>query len=385
MLIPEIIGEPEYAERPDGGPIITAQTELARQTFPIVYLTPTAPSKADTGTLEVYKGDPGKGAELFKQIMDAVNVDSSKVVVSGLSSEGTSIGIKAGLKVMINYISPFSETYTNNYSQNTTLANLASGSFGENIQDTLRILTGGKTLSESSDTVKKIEEGAASLAQKAGMSAEGSKTLASVMANPNAKLDFPMMWRGSSYSAAYEISIRLINSFPNSDKTYEDRILAPLAALMAFVLPISGSQTGVSYETPLMCQFKVPGLVYLQDAFVSNMSVVKGGDVNDISWTYRPNIIDIRMSIQSLRNTMTADKAPGLRGGIRLANELKALRGTSSKLQKPKNLSDLLPPGNDAIQNAAPGNVNAGNPQATTRNTQSAQSNEAERALGFPE
>lgn len=116
------------------------------------------------------------------------------------------------------------------------------------------------------------------------------------------KVDFPMIWRGSSFQPNYSFTVKLWNPFPSSEEHYIKYILNPIYHLLLFMCPVSDSN--FTYNFPVLCRLKCPGLGGIDAGFISNMDIIKGGDNNDISFKQRPGLVEIRFSVQSLYNTM---------------------------------------------------------------------------------
>lgn len=116
------------------------------------------------------------------------------------------------------------------------------------------------------------------------------------------KIDFPMIWRGSSFQPNYSFTVKLWNPYPSSLHHYIKYILNPLYHLLLFMCPISDSN--FTYSFPVLCRMKCPGMGAIDAGFISNLDVVKGGDNNDISFKQRPGTVEVRFSIQSLYSTM---------------------------------------------------------------------------------
>jgi hypothetical protein len=116
------------------------------------------------------------------------------------------------------------------------------------------------------------------------------------------KVDFPMIWRGSSFQPNYSFTVKLWNPYPSSLPHYIKYILNPLYHLLLFMCPLSDSNFTYSY--PVLCRMKCPGMGAIDAGFISNLDVVKGGDNNDISFKQRPGTVEVRFSIQSLYSTM---------------------------------------------------------------------------------
>lgn len=116
------------------------------------------------------------------------------------------------------------------------------------------------------------------------------------------RIDFPQIWRGSGYSPSYSVTIRLYNPYPKNINTHRRFIIEPLAKLIALIIPVSDSKSTFSY--PLICAVSCPGLFCLDSAYISSLDIIKGGDTNAITYTQRPVMVDIKMTIGSLYNTM---------------------------------------------------------------------------------
>lgn len=221
------------------------------------------------------------------------------------------------LKVVLNAITPLGETYSNEYGQSSLLSGI-NNVFGESGNE-LAFMTGirsfndlkEKTAGSSNSLVSKLGKGIDTIDTAlsdfaGGLGGENGKamynTIKNSMLNPNSKLDFPQFWKSAGYSCSYELSIRLYCYNVTDENYYNSAILASYGALLQFVVP--RSEDGNLYTWPFLMEFEIPGLVHLPMAFCSNITVVKGGDVNDISLAYRPNIIDLRMTINPVYNVM---------------------------------------------------------------------------------
>ena len=246
------------------------------------------------------------------QISKSINIYKGKKAwsdfVSYLGANGIDVGKNSGhINVVCSQLTPLSETYTNEFGQSELAGGLTSIMNGKLSE--VAFATGW-----NSDTIKNAsqEDGIigflASGADKtigglgdligkfAGQqNGEDFKDFAS---NPAQKIDIPSMWKGNSFSAQYELSVRLFCYNVNNEQEYGSKIIASLGALMQFVCP--RSKQGKFYQWPFLMEFKIPGLVHLPLAYCSNMTVLKGGDVNDLSWKWRPNMIDLRMTINTV-------------------------------------------------------------------------------------
>jgi len=116
------------------------------------------------------------------------------------------------------------------------------------------------------------------------------------------KINFPKVWRGTSFDPTYTLTVRLYNPNTNSEQLYFDRIVKPLMRIMALCLPVADSK--YTYHQSLMAKIDASPLFKIQGGYISSMEIIKGGDSNDISWKQRPNTVDVRLTVQSLYNSL---------------------------------------------------------------------------------
>lgn len=231
------------------------------------------------------------------------------------------------LKVVISNPQAVTETYSNQFGDSEIIGGAGRSIMG-NTATELAFLTGAKDVNEldrmAQDFAKTspILGGAASkltglytkgvkaLEQKgkqlesAGYDGAGAaiQQLAGLASAPWSKTNWPQMWKNCSYQQTYELNTRLYCYYNNQQKDYEDNILAPLAAFQLLVTP--SSKDGVLYTWPYIIKFKIDGVLDMPMAYCSSLQVVKGGDEGDFAADGRPNIIDIRMSIQNCFSVM---------------------------------------------------------------------------------
>jgi len=314
IILPDILGWPgSVSGDPDGSLGGQSMTDQILRSMPVAYLQPMQ-QHGELG-LEIFTLQPAWDEYSYYLGTQEIDVGNNK----------------DKLKVMYQDISPMSETYTNTYSPSDILSSVSGGLGG--VAGELLYIT-GKNIDQNIESLTKsknaLVSGAAGAAKDFLDTAESAvggliggnagTRIAHQMREAlvkGQKIDFPMMWKGSSFAASYDLSIRFYNPSPASDYYYGNLILGPLAAILALTLPKTAidltnpsSEQDLTYQWPFLLKFTIPGLVNLDAAYISNVSVVKGGDVNDRAWNNRPNIIDIRMTISSLYNTMlmTPDK-----------------------------------------------------------------------------
>jgi hypothetical protein len=117
-----------------------------------------------------------------------------------------------------------------------------------------------------------------------------------------ARLDFPMTWKSSGFQPSYSLTVRLYNPNPRSLKSTKKYIVGPIVALMLLGVPIT--QDGSTYSWPFLHKIVSPGIFELNPGFISNITVIKGGDQQQISQQQRLSMVDVRIDVGSLYSTM---------------------------------------------------------------------------------
>ena len=120
------------------------------------------------------------------------------------------------------------------------------------------------------------------------------------------KVDFRLIWNGSTFSPSYSFTVRLYNPYPQSYDAYKQTIIYPLARLLALMVPLSDSPH--TYTFPLLCRVNCPGLFRIYAGYISSLDLIKGGENNDIAFNQLPGTVDIRITINELFSTMVAQK-----------------------------------------------------------------------------
>lgn len=118
------------------------------------------------------------------------------------------------------------------------------------------------------------------------------------------RMDFPQIWKSSSHVPQYSMTIRLYNPLPGNGVATRQYIVAPLALLMTLCVPMSFTDSN-TYTWPFFIhEARVPGLWDLTPAVITNLTIVKGGDQQQIALNQRPGIIDVRLDITTLFSVM---------------------------------------------------------------------------------
>ena len=354
IQLPKYIGWPGIPERPGDVPfdngiedtpdrIMTDMEKIVLKTMPIAYITPCVPS---TGAgLEIYHLDPGAGWDEYKKYLANLEI--------------IPYGSFQGLKVLYQDLSPIGETYSNEFSQSSILGALSEG-VSSTIQE-MQFVT-NKNLKQMVEAGKKSENswvagasgltddfikddgGASKGLQKMGVGQTASNQIVNAVVSGE-KIGFPLMWKGSSYSAQYDLSIRLFCPSSKNGTLYNKLIVGPMAALLALALPRTTAAKdltyNLTYKSPFVIKLKIPGILDLQAGYVSNISVLKGGDVNDRAWnqdingimTSRVNIVDVKLTVNPLYNVAPMHlKIPQQTEQPSLTNEVNVMKSEETTI-----------------------------------------------------
>jgi len=117
-----------------------------------------------------------------------------------------------------------------------------------------------------------------------------------------ARVDMPMIWKNSGFTPSYTITVRLYNPQPANQALKEKYIIGPIAAMLLLALP--QTDDGVYYNWPFFCRIKVPGLLSIPSGYIGNVTLVKGGDQQQISYGQEMGMVDVRIEFGSLYDTM---------------------------------------------------------------------------------
>ena len=219
---------------------------------------------------------------------------------------------------------PPSESFSNDFGESSLakVANFASSGIGE-----MAFATGSETISGGLGKLR------GKLAEYGGMGKDGADMLGEAMNATGkareklmtnikektgkdassvmntlgqlavgAKLDFPDIWKSSSWSSTYSITVRLYNPDPSSDEMTRKYIIGPLAVIMSFVVP--KSVDGHTFKWPWLCKYTVRGLYNVMAGYMKSASVIKGGNDNQIAMNQRAGIVDLNIDFGVLYKTM---------------------------------------------------------------------------------
>jgi len=160
-------------------------------------------------------------------------------------------------------------------------------------------------------------------------SISGGVNLVSALA-AGSRIDFPMLWKSSGFQPSYTMTIRLYNPRPGDPDSTRKYIIAPIAALMLLGIPISAD--GKTYSWPFIHKIEAPGIFNLDPAFISNITVIKGGDQQQISFKQTLGVVDVRIDFGSLFNSILAGRSSA--GRPTLTSYLEAMDSSKSGVKK---------------------------------------------------
>lgn len=314
IILPSIIGvPPSYS----GGMIENGapadMSEVIADTMPILEIFPS--EQTAVAGLELYRLTPA-----FAQFAEELN-EKYKITIP--SNEDQSI------KVACLNNSPPMESFSNDFTE----SNLASGMMPEanDVLSTASFVLGatsanvgerigavekangplGGILSKAggaaSDIQKKLQEEASKGGLK-GAAARSALMAAAMKAGRG--IDFPQVWKTSSWSPSYSINVRLYNPSPGSVALTNKYIVAPLATLLMFVVPRTND--GYTFFWPWMCHYRMRGLFDIKGGYIKSIQVVKGGDDNAIAFNQRPGIVDLKIELGTVFSTMISNRNQSL-------------------------------------------------------------------------
>lgn len=120
-----------------------------------------------------------------------------------------------------------------------------------------------------------------------------------------ARVDFPQVWKNSSFQPSYTMTIRLYNPNPSSKESTMKYIVGPIAAIVALGLP-KVAEDSATYKWPLLCKVRSPGIFHLNAAYISSIAIVKGGDNQGIAFNQAMSMCDLRIDFGSLYSSILA-------------------------------------------------------------------------------
>jgi hypothetical protein len=171
------------------------------------------------------------------------------------------------------------------------------------------------------------------------------------------RIDFPMLWKNSTFAPSYTMTIRLYNPNPASREITAKYIIGPVAALLLLGLPQSVGEG--AYSWPFIHRIWSPGIYNIDPAYISNITIVKGGDQQQISWKQRMGVVDVRIDFGSVFNSILSNASesrnrPTLKGYLSaMAGEKYGVKGMTD-LYRANNTEDQSPAAIQRTKNLDP-------------------------------
>jgi len=302
----DIIGLPPAAYYSQPGNSPTNLVNKVLDSMPVVSIIPAFPNfntDDDTGVgLKLYNADVKKGKEKYEEIIKNCGID------------------KFTLPIQIAFLNDttFSDSISNEFGESKfeEIGNSASSLISD-----VRLITGEESGREAFRSLgEKAQQGglmgdiAGGLAKGAGWFIGGGESALNALSPglgkilSGSKINFPKVWRGSSYDQSYTITSRLYSSNADNEEEYFLRIIKPIIKIAALAIPITDKgSNGYTFSSPLLVKADAAGLFRIDSGFISSIEIIKGGDNNSINFKQRPNVVDLRLTIQGLYNTLVHD------------------------------------------------------------------------------
>jgi len=123
------------------------------------------------------------------------------------------------------------------------------------------------------------------------------------------RVDFPQVWSNSGFTPSYSLTVRLYNPFPGNIDSTIRHIVGPIAAILCLMLP--RSESAHAYRWPLYHRITVPGLYDLEPCAITNVTIIKGGDQQQIAYNQNLAMVDVRIDFQALHRSMVVEEGEG--------------------------------------------------------------------------
>ena len=157
-----------------------------------------------------------------------------------------------------------------------------------------------KAMGVGGDMAKVAKDALSSIPAIGGAAGKGVNLIDRLAAG--ARIDFPMVWKSSTFQPSYSLTVRLYNPFPQSEEATRRFITGPIAAIM--LLGVPRAENASTYTWPFLHRIECPGIYTLNPGFISNITIVKGGDQQQISLQNRLGMVDVRIDMGSLYSSM---------------------------------------------------------------------------------
>lgn len=313
VQIPEIIGLPPESYESEA---------LIYNTMPIAEFTPCNP-------------DFSFGPVLYQITPDWKNYESL------LNSYG--FFNKRPIKIAFIADSMPSYTFTNEYGESfidrmtdfvTSTASDISQMFGgktvgESVSNIANKLKGSKndvikglggTIGDGLDNLRGLQNQIASSGKTGAFLSKTIDMISSLGAG--SRMDFPLIWKSSNFTPSISMTTRLYNPLPKNIEMTNKYIIGPLAAILTMACPTSSGP--YTFQWPFFSKIKCKGLFNFEHGFISSISLIIGGDQSQVTYTQIPSLIDVRIEIGTVYNTVIASPK-GTKGALSLNSLLESI------------------------------------------------------------
>jgi hypothetical protein len=332
IRVPEIIGLPPLPSSFStdshsgtmGSNFLGMENDMIMDTFPILEIEPCI-SRLVIG-LDLYElvnaWDRTRTVDLRGRIQEIAQTDRSYIedMLQYYGVDLSECKRNRCLKAAVMAEGPIQESFSNDFGD-SVFSEISKGVASSTVAD-IASISGITNKEQIGDLAKKgmemmglgkeVEKGKEEAGKVTSGMSEKTKSIAGNILNAVTEaalghgVGYPQVWRSAAWNPNYSFTIRLYNPLPGSYPHIERYIIGPLACLMSFVVPRSND--GKFFFAPWYCKFRVRGLIPQYAGYIKNISVIKGGDNNQIGWNQKASIVDVKIDFGMLYQTMVGGK-----------------------------------------------------------------------------
>lgn len=171
------------------------------------------------------------------------------------------------------------------------------------ISDLISDVVGGGGVGGTIGTILKIIQGAGTVAARLPFIANTVSGI--VESQKGLQLIYPQIWSDSSYARSININFKFYSPYGDPASIFK-HVYVPLFALLGFVMPRQAGLNG--YISPMIIRADIPGLFTLDMAYISDLSITKGGSENLWTIDNYPRQIDVSLTLTDLYPAMMMTK-----------------------------------------------------------------------------
>lgn len=296
IKLEDIIGMP-----PPGS--LESNNSLKLNTMPVMEIIPCVPDMGNTVNLYTLtparSGGGAKPEDIFDTKLEALGFSVSNPILIAFQAENLPADTFSN-EYGETFLNKLTDVASEGMSELMQMMNTSTGTeAGEKLGTWMKQFGGGVGAAGSFVESKSKQVGEWAKAQKSGAGYLVNKLIA------GQRVDFPQIWKNSVFNASYSVTVKLYNPKPSSDEAHEKFILGPLALILLLASPQSDS-TGETYKWPYFHRIRCTGLFDIRAGAISNVTVTKGGDQQQIAWTQRPSLVDVRIDFINMYSSMVS-------------------------------------------------------------------------------